>query len=165
MVAVFAVYIAGVFYFTGAGTVWDWLRKGSLNLRNINLLPFSNDIDTVAYGLNIVMFVPLGVLLPLIWRDKNSVSSILVYGAGFSLAIELSQLLNFRCPDIDDLIMNTLGAFVGYALFRAADKFFGFGENGDRFSRFEPLVYIAAMFFGRFFFFNEMWMAGVLYGF
>ena len=33
-----------------------------------------------------------------------------------SLGIELAQLLNYRVSDVDDLIMNTLGAFLGYAL-------------------------------------------------
>ena len=37
----------------------------------------------------------------------------------FSLAIELSQLLNNRITDIDDLFTNTLGAMVGYLLYRA----------------------------------------------
>ena len=33
-----------------------------------------------------------------------------------SLGIELAQLLNYRISDVDDLIMNTLGAFLGYEL-------------------------------------------------
>ena len=30
--------------------------------------------------------------------------------------MELIQLFTFRATDVDDLIMNTLGAFLGYAL-------------------------------------------------
>ena len=37
----------------------------------------------------------------------------------FSLAIELNQLLNNRITDIDDLFTNTLGAIIGYLLYRA----------------------------------------------
>lgn len=34
------------------------------------------------------------------------------------MCIELMQLFNFRTTDLDDLLCNTLGALVGYALFR-----------------------------------------------
>ena len=39
-------------------------------------------------------------------------------GIPFSLAIELNQLLNNRITDIDDLFTNTLGAIVGYVLYK-----------------------------------------------
>ncbi|HBT95229.1 MAG TPA: hypothetical protein DEB24_03600 [Coriobacteriia bacterium] len=37
---------------------------------------------------------------------------------GLSLLIELSQLLNNRLTDIDDLIINTVGALIGFLLCR-----------------------------------------------
>ncbi len=40
----------------------------------------------------------------------------------FSLAIELGQLLDNRITDIDDLSMNTLGAIIGYLLYRVLFK-------------------------------------------
>lgn len=43
-------------------------------------------------------------------------------GILFSLAIELNQLLNNRITDIDDLFTNTLGAIVGYVLYRVLFK-------------------------------------------
>ena len=42
----------------------------------------------------------------------------------FSLAIELNQLLNNRITDIDDLFTNTLGAIIGYLLYRALKMIF-----------------------------------------
>lgn len=33
-----------------------------------------------------------------------------------SLSIEIMQLFTFRATDIDDLIMNTMGAFAGYGI-------------------------------------------------
>ncbi len=39
-------------------------------------------------------------------------------GFTLSLIIELSQLFNRRITDIDDLMMNTLGALIGWAIFR-----------------------------------------------
>lgn len=66
--------------------------------------------------LNIVMFVPLGILFPLVfpkfrsWRKMISLSFVL------SLATELLQLISFRGTDIDDVIANTVGGMCGFAL-------------------------------------------------
>ena len=43
-------------------------------------------------------------------------------GILFSLAIELNQLLNNRITDIDDVFTNTLGAIVGYVIYRVLFK-------------------------------------------
>lgn len=49
---------------------------------------------------------------------KNTVCA----GFFFSLAIELNQLLNNRITDIDDVFTNTLGAIIGYLLYKALFK-------------------------------------------
>ena len=72
MLFIFAIYISAVFYFTGAGTIFDLMVYGiRIDREKVNYLPFSRDIDVVGYFLNILMFVPLGVLLPLIWTNKS----------------------------------------------------------------------------------------------
>ena len=69
---------------------------------------------------NVVLFLPLGFLLPLLaprldrlWRTV---------GAGFALsaAIELSQVAfpGVRRPDVNDVLMNTLGAAIGFLAHR-----------------------------------------------
>jgi len=63
--------------------------------------------------------MPLGFLLPTIWPHFRKMKNTVCAGFFFSLAIELSQLLNNRITDIDDLFTNTLGAMVGYLLYRA----------------------------------------------
>lgn len=59
-------------------------------------------------------------------------------GSFFSLFIELIQLFSFRATDIDDLLMNTLGTWVGYLLFKVILKImpglcerFGAGEKPE----------------------------------
>lgn len=64
---------------------------------------------------NIVMFLPIGFCLPLLWRVKARWG--VLAGALISLFIELSQLRLARGTDVDDLILNTLGAFLGALLF------------------------------------------------
>ena len=52
----------------------------------------------------------------------NNFRYITEIGLLFSLFIECSQLLNNRSTDVDDLIMNTIGAVIGLMLYRIFDK-------------------------------------------
>lgn len=71
--------------------------------------------------LNIAMFVPLGFLLPLLWKPCRKGYVAIPSGFAFSLFIELIQLLTRRgVCDVDDLFCNTLGAVIGYFLIMAA---------------------------------------------
>lgn len=67
-------------------------------------------------ALNMLLFVPLGILLPLLWRSCRLYKTVAI-GFSLSLLIELSQLFNYRATDIDDLLMNTLGTLLGYLLY------------------------------------------------
>ena len=113
----FGIYVIGVYHVTGVGTVYD-VRYLSLENANINLLPFSNDIDIIGYLLNVLMLVPFGFFLPLMRKDFDDPLKVTFMGAAFSLFIELAQLFNYRVTDIDDVIMNTMGAFLGYLIFQ-----------------------------------------------
>lgn len=67
--------------------------------------------------LNIALFVPLGVLLPLMFSSFRAWYRVLPVGFGGSLAVELLQLLTNRGMfDVDDLFTNTLGCMLGWAL-------------------------------------------------
>lgn len=89
----------------------------------INLLPLVDMLNdpvrsAVLNLLNILMFVPLGLLLPAIWPNYRSLRRMALTGFGFSLSIELIQIFSWRLTDIDDLLTNTLGAVLGYYLFQ-----------------------------------------------
>lgn len=60
---------------------------------------------------NIILFVPFGIFLPLLWN----ISPAKAVGITFciSLFIETAQLFLPRGTDVDDLILNTLGALLG----------------------------------------------------
>ena len=67
---------------------------------------------------NVAVFVPFGFLLSLLWRGAGWRKAVFVSAAA-SLCIELCQLPQIaRATDIDDIILNTLGGFLGYLLFR-----------------------------------------------
>ncbi|MBU5299502.1 VanZ family protein [Clostridium sporogenes] len=160
---VFAVYIFGVLHFTGAGTLYNIKMYGmEINSNQINLIPFSGNIDVMGYVLNIVLFIPLGFLLPLIWTGCNKWKFITIVGSVFSILIELSQLFNNRRTDIDDFILNTLGAIVGYCLYKILNRVKK-KDTQTIYLEIEPFVFIGVMFLGRFFIFNEFGLAKMLY--
>lgn len=65
---VFLFYLCMVFDVTGAGTLTDVLRhETGLFTGEVNLRPF--DSVDILFFLNIIMFMPFGFLLPLIWKD------------------------------------------------------------------------------------------------
>lgn len=65
--------------------------------------------------LNILLFVPLGFLVPILKESFQRAWKMLLLGLGFSLFIECTQLLlHAGCFDTADLIHNTSGAGIGY---------------------------------------------------
>ena len=67
---------------------------------------------------NMVVFVPFGFILPEVWDQLNHWYTITFMGFLFSLFVETTQLVSrVGCFDVDDLLLNTVGALVGYCVF------------------------------------------------
>lgn len=164
---VFAVYIFGVFHFTGAGTIFDAKLYGmEFRAGQINFFPFSDrDLDIVGYGLNVLLFMPLGFLLPVIWPATGKFWHILTGGFLLSMFIEISQLLNNRRTDVDDLILNTFGAILSYGLFYVYSRKIKQNSESALYGKYDACIYIVIMFLCRFFTFYEFGMAKFLYKF
>ena len=83
----------------------------------VNLLPLVNlfDYDSKRDLLvnvigNVAMFIPSGIVLPIIYKRLDTFVKVLLAGGGISLCIEIIQLpFSVRATDIDDLILNTVG--------------------------------------------------------
>ncbi|WP_461615101.1 VanZ family protein [Clostridium sp. Marseille-QA1073] len=123
-VFIFLVYLAAVYGVTGIGTIWDvqrFVTASTSGFDRIYLVPFSSSPESMMpYVLNIIMTIPLGFLLPLIWKQFRTIKKVALSGFLLSLSIELSQLFTqSRTTTTDDLIMNTLGAIIGYFIFKA----------------------------------------------
>ena len=123
-VYIFLLYIYLALSKAGIGSIWDIGKyKEIIRFNEINIIPFSS-VGALTYILNIIMFTPLGFLLPLIWKEFRNIINVSITGLGFSLAIEFCQLFNLRTTDIDDLMMNTLGAVLGYFIWVYVSKLF-----------------------------------------
>lgn len=67
---------------------------------------------------NVVAFMPFGFILPEVWDQLNRWYTITVLGFLFSLSVETAQLLSrVGSFDVDDLLLNTIGAMIGYFAF------------------------------------------------
>ncbi|MGL9748053.1 hypothetical protein IGI50_001986 [Enterococcus sp. DIV0170] len=117
-------------------------------------MPFQSEVGLLNI-LNIIMFVPFGFLLPLIWSQYRALRSVVFLGFEFSLMIELLQLFNRRATDIDDLLMNTLGALVGFLFWQLSKKIINKVPNSiQAFPNQEPKIYLLLSLSGVFFFYH-----------
>lgn len=67
---------------------------------------------------NILLFIPLGFLLPLADKQLSKCLFTTLVGAGLSLFIEITQYVTRTgLCELDDLLHNTLGTFTGYQCF------------------------------------------------
>ena len=91
----------------------------------VNLIPLAHllwfdtkrDLRLNLIG-NVAMFIPTGIVLPILYRQLDNFWKVLAAGAFLSLCIEILQLpFSVRASDVDDLILNTLGVVIGYAVY------------------------------------------------
>lgn len=91
----------------------------------INLLPFAYlfDYDILREAIlnligNILLYVPVGIIFPIVYKKLNTPIKAVAMGVGFSLVIEVLQLPFYdRVTDIDDLILNSWGYILGYLIY------------------------------------------------
>ena len=86
----------------------------------VHILEYDSLRDTLLNIIgNAAMFIPTGIILPVLYKRLNSFWKVTAAGFGLSLAIELLQLpFSVRATDIDDLLLNTLGCMAGYGVYR-----------------------------------------------
>ena len=160
-VFIFLYYVYLVLETTGIGTIWEiGLYPGMKLQEEINLIPFRDGIS-LSMILNVVMFMPLGFLLPLLWKEYQSLVRTAIIGFCFSCGIEFCQLFNRRVSDVDDLLMNTLGAILGWLIWIVFSRIthLKYGRRNQGFGGKEGAVYLALSLVGQFFLYNWRWMS------
>ena len=109
----------------------------------VSLVPFSQPDSLFNIIGNIVMFLPFGFFAALLWREFGWKRA-LALGLGITCGIECWQLFVGRYFDIDDIILNTLGVFCGYLLWRVlrrlAPQFAGRFHTMDILELVEPTM-------------------------
>ncbi len=131
------IYICGIINYTLFPLLVDPVllqdRVKDFQGAYINFIPFATILEiarthyfTAAIMqvlLNIVLFIPLGILVPMCFQNKNlkAVASLSLIA---SLSIELIQFIQniiygapFKFTDIDDVILNVSGGIIGYGIY------------------------------------------------
>lgn len=104
------------------------------SISEINLIPFKtlyeylfvnntsvsswSSVSILNIFANTLLFIPLGLLTPLIWEKYDSFYKILTLGLISTCLIEFIQIFIGRSTDIDDVILNTIGVIIGYTIFK-----------------------------------------------
>ena len=96
----------------------------------VNLIPLLKLFDydsTRDLLLNVIgntaMFIPSGIVMPIVYKGLNTHRKVISAGIGISLCIEILQLPFYdRVSDIDDLLLNSFGFIIGYLLYLTAKR-------------------------------------------
>ena len=72
---------------------------------------------------NVVMFIPLGFLLPKVSARQRKLWRTVLTTALLIMLVEMAQLFSLRGScDVDDVILNVLGAVIGYGIYKIFGK-------------------------------------------
>ena len=114
--------------FTAIGVYTSYMISLTLSGREagsrsrVSIIPGTTLFDTSGLSRsameNIVLFVPLGILLPMLWYYFRSVLTMGMLSFWVSLFIEVTQFITQRGYfETDDIILNTFGGVIGYYIF------------------------------------------------
>ena len=113
---IFSLVFIFRFTFFPVASLGIGISEGGLNL--IPLIKLFNEFSSIKQFIvnifgNIILFVPFGFILTSIKRSKK----VILIGLFLSVSIEVVQfMMSLRTSDIDDVILNTIGTYIGYKI-------------------------------------------------
>lgn len=142
LLAIFILFMVGLLSLTFGNGV-DWMQTNSFSeamerLRNgigVNVVPFRTIRTYLKYAHNaqyiwvniignIVMFIPWGFCLPLLWEKNQRIPRMTFMSLLLPVCIEFLQLFVGRSVDVDDIILNFTGGMLGAFLYFLLRKCF-----------------------------------------
>ncbi len=123
--ALYIIYALNLLVFGALYRVHDGMRR-------VNLIPFKtilNYVDEEVYYTpmilfnnlagNVLVFMPLGFFLPLFFKKMRHPGPLILVSFCCTLLVESTQfILAVGTFDVDDLMLNTLGGWVGLLCFK-----------------------------------------------
>jgi glycopeptide antibiotics resistance protein len=93
-------------------------RRDHVNFELLEIFRIYKITDKQILG-NFVMLLPLGIYLPLLYNKLTGFIPFLSVSLLIAILIEVLQLAtSFRSVDIDDVLLNTTGAVIGFILYK-----------------------------------------------
>ncbi|WP_138159499.1 VanZ family protein [Peptoniphilus catoniae] len=112
--------------------VGDFKDRISQGNWGVNLVPFKTIRSYIRYSGffhsftnifgNILIFIPMGFMIPVLYKDMRDLKKILIFLSLISILIETVQFFVGRSVDIDDFILNVLGGSIGYLIYKLRSK-------------------------------------------
>ena len=120
----FLVYLLALVYFLFFAEEYGRRNFFELDYR-YNLVPFQEILAAfLNLAGNVIGFLPFGFIVPVMHKKMESFWKVSLLGFMFSLCVETIQLITkVGCFDVDDLMLNTLGAMIGCGAFLICNKF------------------------------------------
>ena len=116
-----AMYLAHLFYVLLSPTYF--FRRFAFSTERMNLVPFRALNEWLAQPVNffgsVLLFMPIGFFEVLLHPERSRKWQLLFSAATafvLSLFVEFAQCFNYRVPDVDDIILNTVGGTLGALL-------------------------------------------------
>jgi glycopeptide antibiotics resistance protein len=109
---------------------WDKMNHRIDTHDHVNFTLFStidryDNFDKQVAG-NFIMLLPLGIYLPLLYKKLRKLSgffAVLLISFLVSVGIEILQLAtSYRSTDVDDIMLNTMGACLGFIIYQLIKK-------------------------------------------
>ena len=102
-------YSSNIVPFKTISTYINAIFDGSMNID----IPIKNLIG------NFILFLPMGIYLPFLTKKINKMNVLSIFMIILLFIIEVVQLVTRRGSfDIDDFILNILGALIGFAIWK-----------------------------------------------
>lgn len=135
IVCIFIAYITVVAYIVFFPIPYDEEPIEYLNGYTwYNFVPFATITEALSNGFgvtaflqifgNILLSVPFG-FFAMMWMKKPKLWKLFVFAFAFTVTIEVTQMFlgfaihsMYRNVDIDDVILNAIGAFIGFGLYK-----------------------------------------------
>ena len=112
----FIIYIIGLFYVVTFQDV-SWSTSNFIPFKEILRYDIFSDMFFKNVLGNMIMFIPYGFFISYFLRiDKKRY--VFILSLITSITIEVTQLIIGRVFDVDDILLNLLGGFIGFIIYR-----------------------------------------------
>ncbi|WP_145321757.1 VanZ family protein [Paenibacillus xylanexedens] len=154
VITIFVIYLLGLLNFVTVKFFGSFqavqkridhvlLQREQYGIWNISLEPFQSISSSIASFIrdptlgivtlfligNVLIFVPLGFLLPLLLKNSFYIKTMMI-SLGIIVSIEIIQFVTcLGIADVEDVLLNMLGSMIGYFTFFWAEKRFAINQK------------------------------------
>jgi glycopeptide antibiotics resistance protein len=126
---IFMIFFIMYVSFLAFLTILGRFHGGIYTYRNINIIPFKTILQYLTTSINpnisrtnilgnIEAFMPMGFLLPILFKKLRKFRKVLLVVLIVTFSIEILQYITGTgASDVDDVILNVLGGILGYLIY------------------------------------------------